>query len=49
MGTFPFKPHVSRDEVAKAAGTRFSGIQSLGDEGMPNSLLPNTLWLFSIK
>jgi uncharacterized protein (UPF0261 family) len=33
MGTVPFTPHVSRDEVAEAAGMSLTEIQTLGDEG----------------
>jgi uncharacterized protein (UPF0261 family) len=39
MGTVPFSPHVSRDEVAKAAGMGLSEIQSLGDEGRAIALM----------
>jgi uncharacterized protein (UPF0261 family) len=39
MGTVPFSPHVSRDEVAKASGMNLSEIQSLGDEGRAIALM----------
>ena len=39
MGSVPFRPHVSRDKVAEAAGMNLREIQTLGDEGRAIALM----------